>query len=106
MRSPTLSVRFNLGWVVLIRRLVIEEEREDHIARHNVSIDDVFDIVFGVHLSERTRDERIRLTGQTRGGRYLTLFVASRGAGVFGLVTARDATDREHARFRAVKGSA
>jgi uncharacterized DUF497 family protein len=88
---------------VRVRELVIDEDREDHIARHGVTISEVQDVVFGRYLAERTRDGRLLLIGQTRGGRYLAIVVAPRGGNVFGLVTARDAADRERARFRARK---
>ena len=78
-----------------IYELVIEPGREEHIARHHVSVAEVEEVVFGMSFIRKTRQERYLIIGQTDAGRYLTLFVAPRGKGVYGLVTARDADDAE-----------
>lgn len=84
-----------------IQDLIIDEDRIDHIARHGVTISEVQDVVFGRHLAERSREGRLLLIGQTRGGRYLSIVVAPRGGSKYGLVTARDSIGHERARFRA-----
>ncbi len=78
-----------------IYELVIEPDREEHIARHHTSIEDVEEIAFGRHATFRARQGYYGVVGQTNGGRYLTVFVAPRGGGVYGLVTARDADQAE-----------
>ncbi len=75
-----------------IYQLIVEPGREEHIARHHVSVAQADEIVFGNPIVTRTRQGRIRLIGQTDAGRYLTVIVASRERGVYGLVTARDAS--------------
>ncbi len=52
----------------------------------------------------RTRQQRLRLIGQTAAGRYLTIFLGPRGGGVFGLITARDATDAERRVYQEHRG--
>ena len=81
--------------------LIIEEDREDHIARHGVTLGDVYEVVDGRHLAVRSREGRLLLIGQTRGGRYLSIVVAPRGGNRYGLVTARDSVNHERARFNA-----
>jgi uncharacterized protein len=76
-----------------IYELIIEPEREEHIARHNVSVEEVEEVVFGDPFITKTRDRRYRVIGQADAGRYLTIFLGPRGRGVYGLITARDATD-------------
>lgn len=87
-----------------IQELLSDEHREDHIARHGVTIDEVHDVAFGRHVVDRSRDGRLVVVGQTRGGRYLAVIIARRHGSIYALVTARDATDRERFRFRSRKG--
>lgn len=78
-----------------IYELIIEPGREEHIARHQVSVEEVEEVIFGVTFIRRARQGRYHIIGQTQAGRYLTVFVAPRGSGIYGLVTARDADDAE-----------
>jgi uncharacterized protein len=80
---------------VKIYELIIEPGREEHIARHHVSIAEVEEVIFGVPFIRKARQERYSIIGRTHAGRYLAVFVAPRGQGVYGLVTARDADDAE-----------
>ena len=67
-----------------ITELIVDAEREDHIARHNVSVAEVYEVALNpASLVRRVRDERYIITGQTLGGRYLSVFIAPRNwAGV------------------------
>ena len=85
--------------------LVIEEDREDHIARHDVVAEETKEVVFGVAYVQRERHGYYRFTGQTLAGRYLSVFVAPIEPGIFALVTARDATDAERRQFNAHRRS-
>ncbi|MBI4319780.1 MAG: BrnT family toxin [Chloroflexi bacterium] len=87
-----------------IYRLIVEPEREEHIARHHVSVEEVEDVASGNVFVRRARQGYRRLIGQTSAGRYLTIFVAPRGGGVYGLVTARDATPAERRRYQEHRG--
>lgn len=78
-----------------IYELIIEPGREEHITRHQVSVAEVEEVIFGVPFIRKARQGRYHIVGQTEAGRYLTVFVAPRGQGVYGLVTARDADDAE-----------
>ena len=78
-----------------IYELVIEPGREEHIARHQVSIAEVEEVIFSTPFIRKARQGRYHIIGQTEAGRYLTVFVAPREQGVYGLVTARDADDAE-----------
>ncbi len=78
-----------------IYELVIEPGREEHIARHHVSVAEVEEVIFGAPFIRKARQGRYHIIGQTEAGRYITVFVAPRGQGVYGLVTARDADDAE-----------
>lgn len=80
--------------------LIVEFGRDDHIARHNVTMTEVEEVVFGMHSIRRERNGYYRLVGQTDAGRYLTIFVVPFGGGVYSLVTARDATASERRKYR------
>ncbi len=81
-------------------RLVIEADRGDHIARHGVDLEEVFEVFYSRHVRSSARAKRIRVIGQTVEGRYLTLLVGRRGPARFGLITARDADESERRLFR------
>ena len=81
--------------LVRIYELVVEPGREEHIARHRVSVIEVEEVIFGAPFIRKARQGRYYIIGQTEAGRYLTIFVAPRGQGVYSLVTARDADDAE-----------
>ena len=81
--------------------LIVEPGREEHIDRHRVTVAEVNEVVFGSPVWRRTREGRYLLLGQTTGGRYLAIVVAPRKPGVFGLVTARDATEADRRFVRA-----
>jgi uncharacterized DUF497 family protein len=86
---------FKEGHGLKIYDIIVEPEREEHIARHNVSVEEVEEVIEGNYQVTRARQGRYRLIGHTASGRYLTIIVAPRGQGVYGLVTARDADDGE-----------
>ena len=58
-------------------------------------MEEVEEVVFGTPFVRKTQQDRYRVIGQTEAGRYLTIFLAPRGRDMYGLVTARDATDAE-----------
>jgi len=61
---------------VRIYELVIEPEREEHIERHQVSVAEVEEVIFGVPFIRKAKLGRYHIIGQTEAGRYLTVFVA------------------------------
>jgi uncharacterized DUF497 family protein len=81
------------------RRLLNADNREAHLARHGVSLDEAYEVFYSPALVQRMRLERYTLIGQTDGGRYLVVVIASRGNDVYGLVTARDADPHERRAF-------
>ena len=84
--------------------LIVEPGREEHIARHHVSVTELEEVVAATPFVTRTRQGRYRLIGQTAAGRYLSIIVAPRGQGIYGLVTARDADDSERRLYHHYQG--
>jgi uncharacterized DUF497 family protein len=77
-----------------IAELAWDEEAEEHIARHSVTIGEVEQAVFDGPLhTYRVGRDRIAVVGQTAGGRYLTVFLDDEGDGLWYPVTARASTD-------------
>ena len=87
-----------------IDELIREPGREEHIARHHVTLEEVDEVVFGAPVVFRARQGRYQLIGQTDAGRYLVVILAPREPGVYGLVTARDADQSERRLYRARSG--
>ena len=83
--------------------LIWEERNIEHIARHGVTMDEVEDVCYSATLFKRGRNEILEAYGQTEDGRYLVVFLAKRGRGIYFPVTARDMNDRERRTFRRVK---
>ena len=85
--------------------LIVEAGREEHIARHNVTLLEAEEVFYNPRsMARRTRDPmtrepRLRLTGQTEAGRYLTVYMAEVESGRYSLITARDATNAERRLF-------
>ena len=83
-----------------IRVLLFDEWNEEHIARHGIVPEEVEEVCGKRPFVSKTRQQRLRVIGQTEDGRYLTIILASRGQGVFYPITARDATQSERRLFR------
>ncbi|MSP12020.1 MAG: BrnT family toxin [Chloroflexi bacterium] len=82
----------------------MDSGQEDHIARHGVTLEEVEEVVFGRTVALRAKEGRYLIIGQTEAGRYLAVFIAPRGGGVFSLITARDTNESERRLLRARMG--
>jgi uncharacterized DUF497 family protein len=81
---------------IIIDILIIEEDREAHIAKHDVSIDEVLEVLTGDYVFIAGREERWLLIGMTDEKRYVTVVVGERPQPrTFGLVTARPSRRKE-----------
>jgi uncharacterized DUF497 family protein len=85
---------------IVVDLLIIEEDRTEHIARHNVHIDEVVEIVAATYVYIASRDDRYLLIGKTNKDRFLTIVVGKREQeNTYGLVTARPSRDYEKEYF-------
>ena len=81
---------------IVIDELIIEEDRPEHIAKHNVTVDEVLEVVFGDYATGQGKEERVLLIGKTSNQRLITVIVGKRiGKNRYGLVTARDVKKKE-----------
>lgn len=81
---------------VIIETLIIEEDREEHIAKHAVVIDEVLEVVSGDYVYIQGKLERWLLIGKTEKERFLTIVIGERAEkNVYGFITARPSRKEE-----------
>ena len=85
---------------MLIKKLIWDEWNIEHIARHNVKLEEVEQVCKGIHRLNKWKKAMYRVIGQTADGRYLTIFIAQRGKQSFYPVTARDSTLKDRRAYK------
>jgi uncharacterized protein len=84
-----------------IRRLIWDTFNVAHIARHNVTPEEVEEVCHGTaFFSENTYKGRLRVIGSNAAGRLLTVILAPQGRGIYYPVTARTASRKERRQYR------
>lgn len=84
-----------------IDTLIIQEDRPAHISKHQVTIDEVFEVIAGDYVYIQAKLGRWQLIGKTKKRRFLAIIVGERSANnTFGLVTARPANKKERSFYR------
>ncbi len=84
-----------------ISRLEWDDYRIEHIARHNIGPDEVWEVCEDPHhLARRHGQNRYLVYGQTVDGRYLFVVLESIGGTVYKPITARNMTTHEKRNFR------
>lgn len=85
---------------VVIDELIIEEDRPEHIAKHNITIEEVLEVLTGDYLVIEGKLVRSLLIGKTKDQRLITVVVGiRRGVNRYGLITARSAKKKEKALY-------
>ena len=86
---------------LVVKVLVVDEHRIAYIARHQVTIEEVQEVVSGDYAYIKGREDRWLLIGKTKTGRFLTVVVGERSQkNTYGLVTARPASREERSFYR------
>lgn len=81
---------------LIVDTLIIEEDRPAHIAKHNITIDEVIEVLTDNYVYFAGKDERWLLVGKTVKQRFLTVVLGVREQkNTYGLVTARPARREE-----------
>lgn len=83
-----------------IGELAWDDENIQHIARHGVNPEEVEDVCFGLHISEREKGQRYILSGQTGSGRYLTIVVERVSKALFRPITAFEMGEKYTRRYK------
>jgi uncharacterized DUF497 family protein len=81
---------------VIVETLIIEEDRPDHIAKHNIIIDEVLEVLTGDYVYFAGRENRWLIIGKTDTKVFLTIVLGERPEeNTYGLITARPARRKE-----------
>ena len=81
---------------VIVETLIIEEDRPDHIAKHNIIIDEVLEVLTGDYVYIAGRENRWLIIGKTARKVFLTIVIGERPEkNTYGLITARAARRKE-----------
>ena len=75
-----------------------------HIARHEVTPEEVEEVCHGSPMTSATYEGRLRVVGPTDAGRMLTVILAPQGRGVYYPVTARPASRKERQVYKEQQG--
>lgn len=87
-----------------IESLEWDDYRVEHITRHNVEPDEVWEICRDPrHLAHREGASRYRVYGQTEEGRYLFVVLERLRGTTYKLITARDLTEGEKSGYRRLR---
>jgi uncharacterized DUF497 family protein len=81
--------------MLTVRRLVWDEWNVEHIARHEVTPEEVEQVCQGEPMTSETYSDRLRVVGPTDASRMLTVILAPEGKGVYYPVTGRPASRKE-----------
>ena len=81
---------------IVIERLVIEDDRPTHIARHTITIDEVLEVLIGDYIVGDGKHGRHIVIGKTQQLRFIAVVLGERETlGTYGLITARPARRSE-----------
>jgi uncharacterized DUF497 family protein len=83
-----------------IRGFIWDEENVAHISRHQVSPEEVEEVLTGDPVVLRGPDGRYLAYGRTANGRQLFAVYVSRPGGRIRVLTAREMTDKEKRFYR------
>lgn len=89
---------------IVIDELIIEEDRTSHIAKHDVSIVEVQEVVENEYVFIQGKHGRWILIGPTKKKKMLAIVIGERRKkNIYGLVTARVAHKKERELYRKLK---
>lgn len=87
--------------VIIIEALIIEEDRSAHIAKHDIIVEEVKEVISGDFVYIQGKENRWLLIGKTKKKRFLTIIVGARKEkNIYGLVTARPARREERSFYK------
>lgn len=81
---------------MVIKTLIINEDRPSHIAKHDITLLEVEEVISGDYVYIKSREDRWLLIGKTKNKRFLTIVIGERKEkDAYGLVTARPSRKEE-----------
>jgi uncharacterized protein len=90
--------------MIVVRKLIWDDFNVPHIARHDVTPQEVIELCHGDPVVQEGKKGRSLVFGPTLAGRLLTVVLHDEGEGVYYPVTARPASRRERAIYAKEKG--
>lgn len=88
-----------------IRDFEWDEENENHIAKHGVTIPEVEEaILFCKPLCQRSREGKYVAYAVAEDGRYLLIVFVVKGSGLIRVISARDMNEMEKRYYKKRKG--
>mgnify|MGYP001213543161 CR=1 FL=1 len=92
--------------MLVVEKLLWDAWNVAHIARHEVTVDEVEDICQQTPIASETYGGRLRVIGRTEGGKILTAIRSPQNEeGVYYPVTARTASWKERQLYRDRRGT-
>lgn len=86
---------------IIVKKLIIESGLEEHIAKHDVKIDEILEIISGDYVYIQGKFDRWLLIGKTKKERFLTIVVGERNEkNTYGLATARPSRKEEKSFYK------
>lgn len=89
--------------MITVRRLIWDGFNVSHVARHEVTPDEVEQACHSNHIIREGYERRLMLIGPTTNGRLLAVILAPRGEGVYYPVTAYTVSQKLRRIYRAEK---
>lgn len=90
--------------MISIDKLIWNDWNIVHIAKHNVTPDEVEQVCHSKYVTFETYKRRIALIGPTETGHMIFIILAPKEEGVYYPVTARVADRKERAYYQKMKG--
>ncbi len=90
--------------MVFVRRLRWDPGNVAHIARHQVSPDEVEQVCHGEHIEHVASAGRVMLLGISGAGRMLAVVLEAESGGVYYPLTARPASRKERRLYQHQQG--
>lgn len=81
---------------LIVDTLIVEEDRPEHIAKHNVTIEEVEEVLTSEYIYKAGKPERWIVIGKTKKQKLLTIILGKRPRrNTYGLITAYEASRQE-----------
>jgi uncharacterized protein len=98
------TLHYNALHMIRVHRLIWDEWNVAHIARHEVTPNQVEEVCQGDPFDLQSYKGRIIVIGPTKTGRMIAVVLYPEGEGVYYPITARPASRKERRYYREQKG--
>lgn len=86
---------------IIVKKLIIEAGREEHIAKHDIKLTEILEIISGDYVYIQGKFDRWLLIGKTKKERFLTIVIGERSEkNTYGLVTTRPSRKEERSFYK------